>query len=70
MQAGYEKIVSEGETFYVIERLNQVVLVHQSEVADQYVGKFDTLNARIDGKFETLGVRMDSQNQARPANAK
>lgn len=46
---GYEKIESEGETYYVIEKPNQVVIAGNDEIAKLYNGPFETLKSKFLG---------------------
>jgi hypothetical protein len=48
-QGGYEKIESDGETYYVIEKPNQVVIAGNDEIAKLYNGQFETLKSKFLG---------------------
>lgn len=48
-QGGFEKIVSDGETYYVIEKPNQVVIAGNEEIAKIYNGQFETLKSKFLG---------------------
>jgi hypothetical protein len=48
-QGGYEKIESDGETYYVIEKSNQVIIAGNEEIAKLYNGPFETLKTKFLG---------------------
>lgn len=49
-QGGYEKIVSDGETYCIIEKPSQVVIAGNDEIAKLYNGQFETLKTKFLGE--------------------